>query len=68
MPNIRIGDTIKVYCSDNGKTVDGVLHRRSKDMIDVIIEGSIKITLVRKPDTSMFVGNKSGLEFTATLL
>lgn len=68
MPNNRIGDTIKVYCSNNGKTVNGVLHRRSKDMIDVIIESSIKITLARKTGTSLFVGNKSGLEFTVTML
>jgi hypothetical protein len=68
MPNNRIGDTIEVYCSNNGKTVKGVLHRRSKDMIDVVIESSIKLTLARKPNTSLFVGNKSGLEFTVTML
>ena len=65
---MRLGDTIKVYCSDNGKTIIGILHKQAKDKIDVVIQNSIKITLVRKPGTALFVGSKSGLEFTATLL
>lgn len=65
---MRLGDTIKVYCSDNGKTVDGVLHKLSKDALTVVLaKGGVTISMVRKGKTNLFVGSKGGLEFTVTL-
>jgi len=66
---MRVGDTIKVHCSDNGKDVDGILHRISKDALTVVLaKGGVTISMVRKGKTNLFVGSKSGLEFTVNLL
>lgn len=63
----RLGDKIAVTCTDNGKVVNGVLHRISKDKIEVVIQNDAVIHLNRKPNTSLFVGSKGGMEFTASL-
>lgn len=66
---MRIGDSIKVHCSDNGKDVDGVLHKLGKDSLTVVLaKGGVTISMVRKGKTNLFVGSKSGLEFTVNLL
>lgn len=63
----RLGDKIVVTCTDNGKIIDGILHRISKDKIEVVIQNHVVIHLNRKPNTSLFVGSKGGMEFTASL-
>ena len=66
---MRPGDKIKIHCSDNGKDVDGILHRIGKDALTVILaKGDVSIAMVRKGKTNLFVGSKSGLEFTVNLL
>ena len=62
---MRIGDKIKIGCTDTGKSNEGVVHRISKDKIDVVIgNGAATITLIKQPNRPLYVGNKSGMEFT----
>lgn len=62
---MRIGDKIKVDCTDTGKSSDGIIHKISKDKIDVVIgNGAATITLVKQPNRPLYVGNKGGMEFT----
>ena len=66
---MRIGDKIVVRCMDNGRNVDGVVHRMTKDAITVVLgKGDVTVTMVRKGTTNNFIGAKGGLEFTVTLL
>lgn len=63
---MRIGDKITVNCTDNGKSSDAIIHRISKDKIDVVIgNGAATITLIKQTNRPLYVGNKSGMEFTA---
>jgi len=62
---MRIGDKLKIDCTDTGKSSNAVLHKISKDKIDVIIgNGVATITLIKQKDRPIYVGNKSGMEFT----
>lgn len=62
---MRIGDKLKIDCTDTGKSSEAVLHKISKDKIDVIIgNGVATITLIKQKDRPIYVGNKSGMEFT----
>ena len=63
---MRVGDKIKVDCTDNGKSSDGIIHKISKDKIEVVIgNGAATITLVKQANRPLYVGNKGGMEFTA---
>lgn len=62
---MRIGDKLKIDCTDTGKSSEAVLHKISKDKIDVIIgNGVATITLIKQKDRPIYVANKSGMEFT----
>jgi len=62
---MRIGDKLKIDCTDTGKSSEAVLHKISKDKIDVIIgNGVASITLTKQKNRPIYVGNKSGMEFT----
>lgn len=63
----KIGDKIPVNCLDNGKTIDGILHKISKDKIEVVIQNNIILQLVKKQNTSLFIGSKGGMEFSAVI-
>lgn len=62
---MRLGDKIKIDCTDTGKSNEAVVHRIGKDKIDVVIgNGAATITLVKQAGKPLYVGNKGGLEFT----
>lgn len=65
---MRIGDKIKVDCTDTGKSVESVIHRISKDWIDVVVGVGVVIRLNRRPNTTLYVGSNAGMEFTARLI
>lgn len=54
---------IKVRCTDNGKDFDmHILTYKAKAYLDVALE-TVKIRMVYKPQTQVFVGNLGGREF-----
>ena len=62
---MRIGDKIKVDCTDTGKSNDGIIHKINKDKIDVVIgNGAAMITFIKQLNRPIYVGNKGGMEFT----
>lgn len=65
---MRIGDKIKVDCTDTGKSVESVIHRISKDWIDVVVGSNVVIRLNKRPNSTLYIGNNAGMEFTARLI
>ena len=54
---------IKVRCTDNGKDLDmHILTYKAKTYLDVAFE-TLKIRMVYKSQTQVFVGNLGGREF-----
>lgn len=65
---MRIGDKIKVDCTDTGKSVESIIHRISKDWIDVVVGANVVIRLNKRPNTSLYIGNNAGMEFTTRII
>lgn len=66
---MRIGDTVKVDCTDTGKTQDGTVHRVGVDYLEVLVgpvNHKARIILRKRANTRLYVGNASGMEFTVT--
>jgi hypothetical protein len=57
-------ETVKVHCTDSGKTVVAELIRMEKDKIIVILPGFIKMILHKTNKPHFYTTNQSGLEFT----
>lgn len=65
---MMVGEKIKVDCTDTGKSVESVIHRISKDWIDVVVGANVVIRLNKRPNTTLYVGSNAGMEFTAKLI
>ena len=65
---MRIGDKIKVDCTDTGKSVETTIHRISRDWIDVVVGAGVVIRLNKRPNTTLYIGSNAGMEFTARLI
>jgi len=66
---MRIGDSVKVDCTDTGKSMDGTIHKISADYLEVLVgpeKQRIRITLRKRPNTRLYIGNSAGMEFTVT--
>ena len=66
---MRLGDTLKVDCTDTGKSQDGTVHRVGVDYLEVLVgpdRQKTRIVLRKKPNTRLYVGNAAGMEFTVT--
>lgn len=64
---MRIGNKIELTCTDTGKSMPVVIHRISKDWIDVVISGVV-IRLNKRPGTTLYVGSNAGMEFTTSII
>ena len=63
---MRIGDTVKVDCTDTGKSQDGTVHRVGVDYLEVLVgptKQPLRIILRKRPNTRLYVGNAAGMEF-----
>jgi len=59
-------DSVDVYCTDTEKTVNAeIIDFKPNNILVVAIQRSIKLILKYDPAFNQFVGNMSGLEFTA---
>lgn len=66
---MRIGDTVKVDCTDTGKSQDGTVHRVGVDYLEVLVgpdRQKVRIVMKKRPNTRLYVGNLAGMEFTVT--
>jgi hypothetical protein len=58
-----IDSKIKIYCTDNGKSLDThILNYKPKVFLEVSLQ-TIKLRLVYKENTKAFVGSLDGKEF-----
>ena len=59
-----IDQKIKVHCTDNGKDVEvHILGYKPKSFLEVAL-ATVKLRMVYKENTKVFVGNAIGREFT----
>lgn len=64
---INTEQTCTVTCTDTNRSVTSVVDKYVPGKeLTVIIEKSIKVKLVYDVRNKIYVGNKSGLEFTTT--
>jgi hypothetical protein len=62
-----LGTVIKVKNLGNNKIVDAVIHKVIDDTMQVVINKSITLTLIKKRGTAYWIGNQSGMEFQAVV-
>lgn len=66
---MRIGDKVKVDCTDTGKSQDGTVHRVGVDYLEVLVgpdRQKVRIVMKKRLNTRLYVGNLAGMEFTVT--
>lgn len=62
-------ESIKVTCTETGKTVDAEVMRREKERLTVVLPGHQKLVMNRSQrHPGLFVANQFGMEFTAKVL
>jgi hypothetical protein len=59
-----IDEKIKIHCTDNGKDVEvHILGYKPKSFLEVAL-ATVKLRMVYKENTKVFVGSAIGREFT----
>lgn len=64
---MRLGDDVKVTCTDTGKSQTAVVHKMGKDYLEVLVGPETKksrIIMRKKSGSRLYVGTTLGMEFT----
>ena len=58
-------ELIKLTCTDNNKTLDATVMKKSERFLEVVVEGTNTKVVLKKESSSekYYIGNMAGLEF-----
>tara|TARA_Y100000815_G_scaffold197359_1_gene180874 strand:+ start:490 stop:681 length:192 start_codon:yes stop_codon:yes gene_type:complete len=61
-------DIVKLTCTENDRTLDASVLKKSDKFLEVVVEGTnSKVTLSKKtPNDRVYIGKMAGLEFVST--